>query len=320
MNVLQTEKPQKKISFYLSIAFMSGILMYVMQYFVVDLLLYSLLSAFGEGWARVEWLWLLAVSCTYLLTLGVAGALVLVAFRKSPLSGFTGTPGCPRLPFLFIPVTIGSLYLLNLIVNLAFGDLLAPFESNYTVDSFPHSPLGVAAYLVYLAVIPGIFEEWFFRGVLQKNLATVISRKSAIVISALIFGFMHVDPGQTVFAFGFGLIAGYLFDKTGSIWFGVLIHLLNNAISGCGTYWTYVYQSESVMMAFSISTLVMIGIAVIGFPIFLATAGKRKVVRLGEAERMLPAGRSVLKVTLKNPFTYLMFAGYCCLIWLVYFR
>lgn len=320
MEALYTEKPKKKVAFYLSIAFMSGIIIYAMQYFGVDFLLYALLSLFGREWAQIEWLWLLAVSGAYLLTLGISGALLLVAFRKSPLSGFTGTLGCPRLPFLFIPMTIGALYLLNLVVNMVFGDLLAPFEPNYTVNSFPHSSLGVAVYLIYLAVIPGIFEEWLFRGVLQKNLATVISRKSAIVISALIFGFMHVDPGQTVFAFGFGLIAGYLFDKTGSIWFGVLIHLLNNAVSGCGTYWTYVYQSEDVIMAFNIYILATIGIAVIGFPIYLATAGKQKVVRLGEAERMLPAGRSVLKATLKNPFMYLMLAGYCCLIWLVYFR
>ena len=154
---------------------------------------------------------------------------------------------------------------------------------------------------------------------MQKNLATVIGSKGAIVISAVIFGFMHVDPGQTVFAIGFGLIAGYLFHETGSIWFGVLIHLLNNAISGCGTYWTYVYQSEAVSTAFSIYVMLTMGVALIGIPIFLIVMRKRKFRRTEAEERMLPAGRSVLKATVKNPFLYLMIAGYCCLIWILYF-
>lgn len=320
MEAIQTAKPKKKISFYISIAFMSGILMYVMQYFVVDLMLYALLSNFGTEWAEIEWLWLVAVGCTYLATIGVSGALVLIAFRKSVWSGFAGTPACPRLPFLVIPMVIGALYLLNMGVNLLFGDLLAPFEPSYTANDFPHTPAGVAAYLIYLSVLPAIFEEWFFRGVLQKNLSTVISRKGAIVISAVIFGFMHVDPGQTVFAIGFGLIAGYLFDLTGSIWFGVLIHFVNNAVSGCGTYWSVVYASEEATAALGIYILISIAIAIIGLPIYFTTMRKQKFHRMGQEERMLPAGRSVVKATFKNPFLYLMLAGYCCLLWLLYLK
>ncbi len=320
MEEIQAVKPKRKTSFYISIAFMSGILMYVMQYFVVDLLLYQLLSTFGTEWAEIEWLWLVAVGVTYLATIGVSGALVLIAFRKGVLSGFSGTPACPRLPFLVIPMVIGSLYLLNMGVNLIFGDLLAPFEPSYTVDSFPHTPAGVAAYLIYLSVLPAIFEEWFFRGVLQKNLSTVISRKAAIVISAVIFGFMHVDPGQTVFAIGFGLIAGYLFEQTGSIWFGVLIHFVNNAVSGCGTYWSVVYASEEATAALGIYIMLSMAIAVIGLPIYFSTMRKQKFRRMSHEERMLPAGRSIVKVTFKNPFLYLMLAGYCCLLWLLYLR
>lgn len=312
-------KPKKKISFYLSMAFLSGILIYVMQYFVTGLLLEAIIDLFGKEWARVEWLFILAQGIFYLLTLGASGALLLAVFKKSPLSGFAGPLACPRLPFLYIPVTIGSLYLLNIVINTVFEKALEPFNTPVTVDSFPHSPIGVAAYLIYLSVLPAIFEEWLFRGVLQKNLATVISRRSALVISALIFGFMHLDPGQTVFAIGFGLFAGYAFEKTGSIWFGVLIHMVNNAVSGCVSYWSIVYASEDATVAFGVYMLVAIGIALVGLPIYIATAGKRPRTRLGEAERMLPAGRVVLKKTVLNPFMYLMLAGYCCLIWVLYF-
>lgn len=319
MEVPVSAKPKKKISFYISMAFLSGILIYVMQYFVAGFILEAAVSLFGTQWARVEWLYILVQAILYLLTLGASGALLLAVFKKSPLSGFSGPLACPRLPFLYIPVTIGGLYLVNFVVNTVFAHVLEPFNTPMTADSFPHSPLGVTAYLIYLSVLPAIFEEWLFRGVLQKNLATVMSRRSAMVISALIFGFMHLDPGQTVFAIGFGLFAGYAFDKTGSIWFGVLIHMVNNAISGCVSYWNIVYASEDAIIAFGIYMLVAMGIALVGLPIYIATAGKKPCVRLGETERMLPAGRVVLKSTVSNPFLYLMLAGYCCLIWVLYF-
>jgi membrane protease YdiL (CAAX protease family) len=209
--------------------------------------------------------------------------------------------------------------LLNITVNTLFESVLEPFNTPITAASFPHSPIGVAVYLIYLSILPAVFEEWLFRGILQKNLATVISRRSAIAVSALIFGFMHVDPGQTVFAIGFGLFAGYAFDQTGSIWFGVLIHMVNNAVSGCVSYWTYVYESEEAAMAFSIYMLAFMAIAIFGGVAYIATAGKQKRIRAGEAERMLPKGKAVLVALLKSPMLYIMLVSYGLLLWVTYF-
>ncbi|MBR6553166.1 MAG: CPBP family intramembrane metalloprotease [Clostridia bacterium] len=319
MHQTGTAKKKSRTVFYLSMAFLSGILIYFVQYFVCGWILNCVFSLFGKEWARIEWLNILVQALLYLLSMGVSAALLLLVFKKSPLSGFSGPLACPRWPFLFIPVTIGSLYLLNIVVNTVFEHWLEPFNTPITAESFPHSPIGVAVYLIYLSVLPAIFEEWLFRGVLQKNLATVISRRSAIVVSAFIFGFMHVDPGQTVFAIGFGLFAGYVFDQTGSIWFGVLIHMVNNAISGCVSYWTYVYESEEATTFFGIYMLAVIAIAIFGGVAYIATAGKQKRIRAGEAERMLPKGKAVLVASLKSPMLYIMLVSYGLLLWVGYF-
>lgn len=319
MHQTGTIKKKSRTVFYLSIAFLSGILIYFVQYFVCGWILDGVFALFGTEWVRIDWLNILAQALLYLLSMGASAALLLAVFRKSPLSGFSGPLVCPRWPFLFIPVTIGSLYLLNITVNTLFESLLEPFNTPITAASFPHSPIGVAVYLVYLSILPAVFEEWLFRGILQKNLATVISRRSAIAVSALIFGFMHVDPGQTVFAIGFGLFAGYAFDQTGSIWFGVLIHMVNNAVSGCVSYWTYVYESEEAATAFSIYMLAFMAIAIFGGVAYIATAGKQKRIRAGEAERMLPKGKAVLVASLKSPMLYIMLVSYGLLLWVTYF-
>jgi len=53
----------------------------------------------------------------------------------------------------------------------------------------------------------------------------------ALIVSSVVFGTMHIGPNRVVFATGFGLLAGFLYIKTGTIWYGALIHLVNNAFS-----------------------------------------------------------------------------------------
>ena len=51
----------------------------------------------------------------------------------------------------------------------------------------------------------------------------------AIVVSALIFGVIHLNPVQTVFGFLYGLLLGWLAWRTGSLLPGIFAHMANNA-------------------------------------------------------------------------------------------
>ncbi|MBP5663640.1 MAG: CPBP family intramembrane metalloprotease [Bacteroidales bacterium] len=52
-----------------------------------------------------------------------------------------------------------------------------------------------------------------------------------IVISALIFGLIHMNPVQMVYGSLYGLLLGWLFWRTGSLLPGIVIHIANNTVA-----------------------------------------------------------------------------------------
>ena len=81
------------------------------------------------------------------------------------------------------------------------------------------------------AVFAPIFEEWLCRGMVLRGLLTRMSPRWAIVISALFFAVIHLNPWQALNAFIIGLVMGYVYYKTGSLWLTMLIHFVNNGTS-----------------------------------------------------------------------------------------
>ncbi len=76
-----------------------------------------------------------------------------------------------------------------------------------------------------------IIEELFFRKLLIDRMHKY-GDTAAIVISALLFGLFHQNFGQFFYAAGIGLVLGYMYCRTGSLWLTVALHTAFNLISG----------------------------------------------------------------------------------------
>lgn len=81
------------------------------------------------------------------------------------------------------------------------------------------------------AIFAPIFEEWMCRGMVLRGLLTKMKPVWAIVLSALFFAIIHLNPWQALNAFVIGLVMGYIYYKTGSLLLTMLIHFVNNASS-----------------------------------------------------------------------------------------
>lgn len=85
--------------------------------------------------------------------------------------------------------------------------------------------------IIIVALLPAIGEEFFFRGVVQKLLAGFFKNGNAAVwITAIIFSAIHFQFYGFLPRLLLGLIFGYLFLWSGSIWLPVVAHLVNNLI------------------------------------------------------------------------------------------
>jgi sodium transport system permease protein len=91
--------------------------------------------------------------------------------------------------------------------------------------------LGTMVFL--LAVVPAICEEFAFRGFILSGLESGHRPRSAIVVSAFLFGFMHVLVsvfGQLFGATVLGLVLGLLAVRSRSLLPGIVFHFGNNAL------------------------------------------------------------------------------------------
>jgi hypothetical protein len=89
---------------------------------------------------------------------------------------------------------------------------------------------GLLVNLLMIAIIPSIGEELFFRGLLQRLFSEWFRNVHlAIIITAFLFAAIHLQFYGFLPRMLLGVLFGYLFYWTGSIWIPIFAHFLNNA-------------------------------------------------------------------------------------------
>lgn len=86
--------------------------------------------------------------------------------------------------------------------------------------------------LLMIAILPAIGEEIIFRGILQKHLVSATRRRwVGILIAAALFSAFHLQFRGFIPRFALGIIFGYLYEWSRSLWLPILAHFTNNAIA-----------------------------------------------------------------------------------------
>jgi uncharacterized protein len=81
-----------------------------------------------------------------------------------------------------------------------------------------------------ISVMPAIFEELAFRGVMQSSLERVFNARDAWLIQAALFSVLHLSPLMFPSHFLMGLCFGYMRRRSRSIYPGMLLHGCWNAL------------------------------------------------------------------------------------------
>ena len=89
---------------------------------------------------------------------------------------------------------------------------------------------GLLSNLLIIALIPAVGEEMTFRGVLQQSLTRKMNPHAAIILSAAIFSFIHFQFYGFLPRMFLGILLGYMFYITGSLWTSILMHFVNNGL------------------------------------------------------------------------------------------
>ena len=74
-------------------------------------------------------------------------------------------------------------------------------------------------------------EEIFFRGAILNGFMQKYSKYNSILLSAFLFGLIHLNPWQFIPAFLAGIFFGWIFIRTGNTWLCIFLHFLNNSMA-----------------------------------------------------------------------------------------
>jgi len=110
-----------------------------------------------------------------------------------------------------------------------YAALVVEPEQEDIAESF--GPVPVQVLLIVLGA--GIAEEICFRGMLFGGLRERLPRLPAALIAGGIFGLLHATTGISAVPplIALGFIFCLLYEKTGSIVPGMLLHMLNNSVA-----------------------------------------------------------------------------------------
>jgi hypothetical protein len=119
-----------------------------------------------------------------------------------------------------------------LLFAFAYSALIVEPHQKDIAEGFGAVPVQV----LLIVVLAPISEEVCFRGMLFGGLREKLPRIAAALISGFIFGGLHGLTGITAVPplMIFGFLLALLYEKTGSIVPGILLHMLNNAVALLG--------------------------------------------------------------------------------------
>jgi membrane protease YdiL (CAAX protease family) len=119
-------------------------------------------------------------------------------------------------------------------MRIPFPDYLLRFDVNSEaiVEAFlKMSTIWDLLYtLIVIAVVPAIGEELLFRGYLQQKVGRWLKNPhTAIIITAFLFSAIHLDIQGIIPRLVLGVLLGYLYYWSKSLWLPIFAHFVNNA-------------------------------------------------------------------------------------------
>lgn len=168
----------------------------------------------------------LDMSRSMAICLGVANLVTIIAvwgiFRRSaPMDGASAALGWKEHLLALVGCCFGVVALDFCAEILDLPDMMEDMFIGLGSD-----PWGI----VSIAIIGPVAEEVLFRwGIMRHYMPGGAWR--AILISALAFGIIHMNPAQVPFAAAMGVLLGILYWRSGSIAWPIALHILNNSLA-----------------------------------------------------------------------------------------
>lgn len=132
------------------------------------------------------------------------------------------------LVFERLPLYVFLAIILSLIISHAEYSVITP---EYLIPDL--SFINILGLLIVMVFFVGFIEEMIFRSVLQTRLEDSLGMTPGLILTSVLFGIMHSgygNPAEMALTMVIGLLLGFIFQRTRSLPFVVMIHGFSNVL------------------------------------------------------------------------------------------
>lgn len=172
----------------------------------------------------------------------IPSLIYVIVLRPKTVDGVSMSVVSPLTTLLTVVLTLCIMPLIMFINSLS--SLLVENGVDTTLNALvKENPIWLN--LIIIALLPAVVEEFIFRGLILNG----YKRRNplmAILLSAFLFGLLHMNLNQFSYAFVIGIVFGFLAYATGSLLPSILGHFIINGTSVLITHLTADSTQEPV--------------------------------------------------------------------------
>jgi hypothetical protein len=133
--------------------------------------------------------------------------------------------------WLLIALIIAPLSLLCSTLQAAMFDCFPSSRGQMEelMKSLAQAPLSMLVLIIGLG--PALCEELLFRGLIGRGLMARHGVIAGIFMTSVLFGLLHINPGQAIAVIPMGMVLHFVYYTTRSFWAPVTLHLFNNSLA-----------------------------------------------------------------------------------------
>jgi len=146
-----------------------------------------------------------------------------------------------------------------------------------------------AAWILLIALLPGVTEEVFYRGFLQRGLLLRWGPWASIVTSSLLFAVVHGELAAAVAMFPFAIWLGVVAWRTGSVVMTIAMHATVNGLWTAGMMTLHRDPASEPILDWIATGMLVLGI--LAFPLAIVILRKQPAAAASVRDSIAPAQR-----------------------------
>lgn len=254
----------------------------------------SLFLPFFPQWQENSTI-LFVVTMLPLYVIGFPIAFILMRNKNVPaIEKHTMKPGQLVIAFLISYGLMIAGNIIGLLLTAGIGLLKGSPVENTLLNIVTGGPIWITA--IFTVLCAPVFEEYLFRKLICDRVIKY-GEGCAVVVSGLLFGLFHMNFNQFFYAFFLGCFFAFLYVKTGTLKYTILLHMVINFFGSVlgGLILTIDHTNPYMLILSGLYSLCVFGMGIAGVVLFFVN---RRKMTFKPGEIVIEKGRRFRTVIL----------------------